>query len=331
MAYKHLTLEDRHYIATRNKLGDSANQIAVALEREQSTISRELSRNTGQRGYRYKQADIKAKRRHIEKPKAIKLTTALTADINAMLVEDWSPEQISGRLAQAGKPAVCHETIYQHILKDKQADGKLYLHLRRHTKKYRKRYGSSTGSRIGIPNRVDIDARPEVVNQRERLGDWEADTMIGKGHKGVLVTLDERKSKLRLALPTAHKTAEAVTSAIIALLGGFKGFVHTITFDNGKEFASHEQVAKAIGCETYFAKPYHSWERGQNENANGLLRQYFPKTMGLLDVTTRQVLDAVHKLNSRPRKCLGFRTPYEVFMELSGMDAEKLMGYALIT
>ncbi|NOT85974.1 MAG: IS30 family transposase [Methylococcaceae bacterium] len=133
-------------------------------------MSRELLRNTGQRGYRYKQADIKAKRRHIEKPKAIKLTTELTVDISAMLMEGWSPEQISGRLVQAGKPTVCHETIYQHILKDKQADGKLYQHLRRHTKKYRKRYGSSTGSRMGIPNRVDIEARPEVVNQRERLG-----------------------------------------------------------------------------------------------------------------------------------------------------------------
>jgi transposase, IS30 family len=331
MAYKHLTLEERHYIATRNKLGDSANQIATALGRDQTTISRELLRNAGKRGYRYKQADIKAKRRHIEKLKAIKLTTKLTVDINAMLMEDWSPEQITGRLALGGKPTVCHETIYRHILKDKQADGTLYQHLRRHTKKYRKRYGSSTGSRMGIPNRVDIDARPEVVNQRRRLGDWEADTMIGKGHKGVLVTLDERKSKLRLALPATHKTAEAVTSAIIALLEGFKGFVHTITFDNGKEFASHEQVAKAIECETYFAKPYHSWERGQNENANGLLRQYFPKAMDLLDVTAQQVLNAVHKLNSRPRKCLGFRTPYEVFMELSGMDAEKLMGYALIT
>lgn len=226
---------------------------------------------------------------------------------------------------------VCHETVYQYVLKDKQAKGELYLHLRRHAKKYRKRYGSTTGARYGIPNRVDIDERPNVVSQRARLGDWEADTMIGKGHKGVLVTLDERKSKLRLALPAARKTADQVTSSIITLLGAFKDWVHTITFDNGKEFASHEVIVKAIGCEAYFAKPYHSWERGQNENANGLLRQYFPKAMALLDVTTRQVLDAVHKLNSRPRKCLGFRTPYEVFRELSGVDAEKLLGYALIT
>jgi len=129
----------------------------------------------------------------------------------------------------------------------------------------------------------------------------------------------------------ANKSADAVTDSIITLLEGFKEWVHTLTFDNAKEFAKHEQVAQAIKCATYFAKPYHSWERGQNENANGLLRQYFPKAMGLLDVTTQQVLEAVHKLNNRPRKCLGFKMPYEVFRELSGMDAEKLVGYALIT
>ena len=331
MAYTHLSLEDRNYIEKRLKQKESLNRIAQDLGRSQSTLSRELARNTGLRGYRYQQADKKAKQRHHEKPKAIKLTVALVLTINHLLEQDWSPEQISGRLKEEGKDTVCPETIYQHVQRDKQAQGKLHLHLRRHTKKYRKRYGAKTGSVKGIPNRVDIDERPEVVNQRERLGDWEADTMIGKGHKGVLVTLDERKSKLRLALPVARKTSEAVTGGLISLLSAFKMWVHTVTFDNGKEFASHEEVAQAIGCKTYFAKPYHSWERGQNENANGLLRQYFPKAMGLLDVTTQQVLDAVHKLNSRPRKCLGFKTPYEVFRELSGVDAEKLVGYALIT
>ncbi|UOG90948.1 MAG: IS30 family transposase [Candidatus Thiothrix sulfatifontis] len=331
MAYGHLTSEERHYIETRHKMEDSTTAIALALGRSQSTISRELGRNRGQRGYRHKQAHNNAQCRHAEKPKAVKLTPALTLSIDSLLEQQWSPEQISGRLKGEGKVCVCHEAIYQHVLKDKRAGGKLYLNLRRHAKTYRKRYGSTTGSVKGIPNRVDIDERPEVVNQRERLGDWEADTMIGKGHQGALVTLDERKSKLRLAFPVANKTAEAVTCSIITLLSGFKEWVHTLTFDNGKEFAKHEQVAQAIGCKTYFAKPYHSWERGQNENANGLLRQYFPKAMGLLDVTTRQVLEAVHKLNNRPRKCLGFKTPYEVFRELSGMDAEKLVGYALIT
>lgn len=332
MAYTHLTSEERHYIETRHKMKESTATIALTLGRSQSTVSRELARNRGQRGYRHKQAHAKARQRHVDKPKAVRLTPELAGSIDALLLgQQWSPEQISGRLKAEGKAAVCHETIYQHVLKDKRAGGKLYLNLRRHAKKYRKRYGSGTGSAKGIPNRVDIDERPEVANQRERLGDWEADTMIGKGHQGALVTLDERKSKLRLALPVANKTAEAVTGSIISLLSGFKDWVHTLTFDNGKEFAKHGQVAQAIGCETYFAKPYHSWERGQNENANGLLRQYFPKAMGLLDVTTRQVVEAVHKLNNRPRKCLGFKTPYEVFRELSGMDAEKWVGYALIT
>jgi len=259
------------------------------------------------------------------------LTPELAVSIDTLLEQQWSPEQISSRLKEEGKATVCHEAIYQHVLKDKRVGGKLYLNLRRHGQKCRQRYGSRTGSVKGIPNRVDIDDRPGMANQRGRLSDWETDTMIGKGHQGALVTLDERKSKLRLAFPLANKTAEAVTGAIIALLDSFKGWVHTVTFDNGKEFAKHEQITQAIGCKTYFAKPYHSWERGQNENANRLLRQYFPKAMGMLDVTIPQVLEAVHKLNNRPRKCLGFKTPYEMFYELSGMDAEKLLGYAFIT
>ncbi|MCP3669832.1 MAG: IS30 family transposase, partial [Gammaproteobacteria bacterium] len=203
---------------------------------------------------------------------------------------------------------------------------------RHQNKTYRKRYGSAhPRNRSGIPNRTDIDDRLEVVNTRERVGDWEADTMIGKSHKGVFVTLDERKSKLRLALPVSSKKARDVTDAMLSLFGPVKHFVNTITFDNGKEFAYHEEIAKTIQCDTYFAKPYHSWERGQNENANGLLRQYFPKSMELIDVTKKQVLDAVHKLNSRPRKCLGFKTPYEVFEELTSINEKTLTGYALMT
>ena len=169
------------------------------------------------------------------------------------------------------------------------------------------------------------------MNSRERVGDWEADTVIGKNHKGAVITLDERKSKLRLAAPLPGKKAKYVKEAIITLLSPVKQFVETITFDNGKEFSLHKEIAMDIECDTYFAKPYHSWERGQNENANGLLRQYFPKSMELLDVTAQQVLSAVDKLNSRPRKCLNFQTPYEVFEKLTGVDVRKIMGYALIT
>jgi IS30 family transposase len=195
--------------------------IACALGRSQSTISRKLRLNRGQRGYRHQQAHSKAQQRHADKAKAVKLTPALINTIDALLEQQWSPEQISGRLAQAGQVSVCHESIYQHVLKDKQAGGKLYLNLRRHAKTYRKRYGSRTGSVKGIPNRVDIDERPEAANQRSRLGDWEADTMIGKGHQGALVTLDERKSKLRLAFPVANKSADAVTASWRALKSGY--------------------------------------------------------------------------------------------------------------
>lgn len=243
---------------------------------------------------------------------------------------DWSPEQICGRLKSDGILNLHHETIYHYILTDKQSGGELYKHLRHQNKTYRKRYGAAH-NRNGIPNRTDIDKRPEAANKRQRVGDWEADTIIGKNHKGAIVTLDDRKSKLRLAMPTGSKKARSVTDAILNLFEPLKRFVKTITFDNGKEFAFHEDIAKQLRCDTYFAKPYHSWERGQNENANGLLRQYFPKSMELVEVTRKQVFNAVHKLNSRPRKCLGFKTPYEVFEELTGVTQKTLTGYALIT
>ncbi|QEN04136.1 IS30 family transposase [Thiospirochaeta perfilievii] len=157
-------------------------------------------------------------------------------------------------------------------------------------KTYRKRYGTTTGSTRGIPNRIDIDERPEAANKRERVGDWEADTIIGKSHKGAIVTLDDRKSKLRLAAPLSGKHADPVKDWITKLLEPFADLTKTITFDNGKEFTKHQDVARELKCETYFAKPYHSWERGQNENANGLLRQYFPKSMELVDISVKKVL-----------------------------------------
>ena len=202
--------------------------------------------------------------------------------------------------------------------------------MRHQGKTYRKRYGSAH-NRTGIPNRVGIEERPAVVNNRERVGDWEADTIIGKNHKGAIVTLDERKTKLRVAVPLPGKKAKAVKQAMVSSLKPLKKFVKTITYDNGKEFVEHEAVARALSCDSYFAAPYHSWERGQNENANGLLRQYFPKAMELNKVSEHEVIIAVDKLNSRPRKCLGYKTPYEAFKESTGIDARKVMGYALMT
>jgi len=258
------------------------------------------------------------------------MTDEIKKIVDVYIKQEWSPEQVCGRLKKEGIQDLHHETIYQYILADKRSGGDLYEHLRHQSKTYRKRYGAAH-NRSGIPNRTDIDERPEAANKRERVGDWEADTIIGKNHKGAIVTLDDRKSKLRLAMPTGGKKARNVTDSIISLFKPLKRFVKTLTFDNGKEFSYHEEIAKKLSCDTYFAKPYHSWERGQNENANGLLRQYFPKSMELIDVTRKQVFDAVHKLNSRPRKCLKYKTPYEVFEELTGIKQKTLIGYALMT
>ncbi len=329
MSYNHLTIEERHYIEVQSKNGTSANIISMHLGRSQTTISRELKRNKGLRGYRYKQADKIAQKRHTNKPKNTKLTDTIKAMIRSYLEDDWSPEQIAGRLKFDGIISLHHETIYKYILADKQSGGTLYTYLRHQGKKYRKRYGCSN-NRTGIPDRIDISERPEVANNRERLGDWEADTIIEHGHQGAIVTLDERVTKLRLAAPLEGKKAEPVSNAIVELLNPLKDYVETMTFDNGKEFAKHSFIASNLACRTYFAAPYHSWERGQNENANGLLRQYFPKGISLKNIEFIAVLKAVHKLNTRPRKCLGYRTPIEVFLEETGIKRSILVGYALI-
>lgn len=330
MSYLHLSLAERYYIEIELKMEVSINKIAKAMGRSQSTISREIRRNTGQRGYRHKQANRLTNERHTNKIKAVKLTDEIQYIISTCLQNDWSPEQISGRLHDEGIISLHHETVYQFILADKANGGVLYKHLRHQGKTYRKRYGSAH-NRSGIPNRVDIDKRPAVANNRKRVGDWEADTIIGKNHKGAIVTLDERKSKLRLAAPLQGKKAKLVKNAMITMLSPITDFVKTVTFDNGKEFTLHEDIAKDLDCKTYFAKPYHSWERGQNENANGLLRQYFPKAMELVDIPTKHVIEAVDRLNNRPRKILKFKTPYEVFEKLTGINVRNLMGYALIT
>lgn len=325
MSYTHLSLAERHYIEIEHNRGTCQKKIGQALNRSQSTISREIRRNHGARGYRHKQANEKAQARHRVKPKAVKRTDPIKQQIDERLERRWSPEQIAGRFKAQGMVRLHHETIYQYIARDKRQGGLLYTHLRHQNKRYRKRYGAAH-ARTTIPNRVAIDERPQAANERMRIGDWEADTMIGKQHQGVLITLDERKSKVRLAAPLASKKAQGVKDAMIELLQPIRTFVKTITFDNGKEFTMHEQVAKQLQCATYFAKPYHSWERGQNENANGLLRQYFPKSMALIDVTVQQVAQAVDQLNNRPRKCLAYKTPYEAFQQITGVNLRRLFS-----
>ena len=311
--YKHLTLEERYQIAAYLKAGFSKQAIADNLDRHISTINRELKHNTGLRGYRPKQAHRLAQNRHKDKPKAIKLTIGLCSQISLFIQEQWAPEQIQGRMKLKGFETVCPATIYAFIKNDKYSGGDLYKHLRH--KNYKK-HSPSVDNRGRIKNTISIDERPDIVDEKSRIGDWEADTVIGKGHKGVLVTLTERYSKLNLIAQVKSKHAECVTQAILDLLEPYKKELCTITFDNGKEFAYHEKVKEKLQVDTYFAHPYSSWERGLNENHNGLIRQYLPKGMPLDKVTQSQVIEIQYKLNDRPRKLLGFKTPNEVYHEM---------------
>ena len=223
---------------------------------------------------------------------------------------DWSPEQIACWLKQYGDETISHEWIYQYVYADKRAGDDLHAHLRCQ-KTYRKRTGSYD-RRGKIPHATSIEERPEIVEWRVRLGDWEVDLIVGKGHQGVVVTLTERKSRFTLLRRVGSKQAEVVAQAIIELLKWVK-HLKTITADNGKEFANHLQISRHLGVDIYFAHPFASWERGTNENTNGLIRQYLPKSRNLTTVTAEEEFMIMDRLNLRPRKCLDFRTPYEVF------------------
>jgi IS30 family transposase len=296
-------------------MGHSPTEIAKELEVHKSTISRELSRNAGERGYRPKQADEKASQRRVNAPHPERILKETWKVIEEKLRQEWSPEQISGWLKKNQAIRISHEWIYQYILTDQKADGDLYTHLRQHGKR-RKRYGKYD-RRGKLPNRVSIEERPEVVEQRERLGDWEIDTLVGKGHQGALVSLVERKSRYTLLQPVTQRLANLVADATILLLHPFADLVHTITGDNGKEFSEHVRIAETLKTNFYFAHPYSAWERGTNENTNGLVRQYFPKKTDFSKVPLSETKIAVDRLNHRPRKCLDFKTPFEVFFDLS--------------
>ncbi len=314
--YKQLTQSERYQIYALKRNGHSQQEIADTIGVHKSTISRELHRNRGQRGYRPQQAHCKALARRRQKLKR-RIQPSTWRLVEEKLQEDWSPEQVSGWLERNRDIAISHEWIYQYILADKKAGGDLHKHLRCQ-KPYRKRCGQYA-RRGKLPHRVSIEERPAIVDTRERLGDWEVDTMIGKGHRGALVTLTERKSRLALIHRVKHRRAEEVAQAILRLLDSLSQSVHTITSDNGKEFAQHETIAEALQADFYFAHPYSSWERGANENMNGLIRQYFPKDTDFTTTADEEIAQVMKKLNHRPRKCLDYQTPLEVFCEHSGV------------
>ncbi len=244
-------------------------------------------------------------------------TSELEHVIKEKLILDWSPEQISGYGKRHGLFDISHERIYQYVLKDKKSGGHFFMHLRRGKKKYKKRYGYSRDNGP-IKNRVFIDERPKIVDEKIRVGDWEIDTIIGKQHKKSIVTLVDRVSKKTLISCVIKKCSARVTLETIGLLMSFKQYVFTITADNGTEFSQHEVIAKILQAKMYFAHPYHSWERGLNENTNGLIRQYIPKGSDLEEVGQEKILWIMDRLNNRPRKSLGYATPNEVFEKLTG-------------
>ena len=316
MNYNHLTWDERYHIEELKREGFSQADIAKELGRSRATIFRELKRNIGERGYRSKQAHEKARQRLSERGSANvkRISKGMWSTVKKLLTENqWSPEQICGRLKLEGLEAISPETIYQKILADKKEGGHLYLHLRC-KKQRRKRYGSHRATRGLIKNRVDIDERPKGVEQRKRIGDWEGDTVVGSHTRGpVIATLVERKSRFTKCAKARDKTAASVTTAIIEKMKTISAMMLTMTLDNGKEFANHQILSELLKIKIFFAHPYHSWERGTNENTNGLLRQYLPKKTSFHNLTEEALQEIEDKLNHRPRKCLGYQTPFEVF------------------
>jgi len=309
-SYKQLTQEQRYVIKVMNQAGHNQKMIAKFIEVHPSTISRELRRNQGKRGYRYRQAHQLALDRRQDKAR-VSIDSSSWSLIESLIREEWSPEQISGWVSENMSYSVSHEHIYQYILSDKKRGGDLYQYLRC-KKQRKKRYGSHE-RRGQLVDRVSIELRPNIVEKRTRLGDWELDTIIGKNHKQAIVTLTERRSGLALIKRVERSTANQVSKAIISLLKPHEKWVHTMTADNGKEFAEHKTMAKRLNADFYFAHPYSPWERGCNENMNGLIRQYFPKGMDFSSINMSDEIFVMDRLNNRPRKRLGFKTPNDVF------------------
>jgi IS30 family transposase len=310
----HLTLEQRYTISSLLQTGSTQTAIAEVLGKHKSVISREIKRNSDGRSseYRADLANRKARSRLKDKPKHIRFTEDMKTHILGRLKDKLSPEQIVGESKKRGIATVYPERIYQHIWSDKKAGGKLYKCLRNQGKRYRKR-GSSKDRRGIIKDRVDIDLRPKEVEKREHFGDLEIDTIIGKGNRGAILTINDRASGMVKIRKLKGKDALELAAKVEEALQDWKPHLRTITSDNGKEFAAHSIISDALGVKFYFAHPYHSWERGSNENLNGLIRQYIPKQTNFDDITEEFVAFVGTELNNRPRKRFGFQSPSEVF------------------
>jgi transposase, IS30 family len=314
----HITDEQRCIIQRMKKAGREQKLIAEAIGKSESAVSREIRRNCDQRSGVYI-ADLarrKSAQRKKEKPKAVRFTAAMRSEVEGQLARKLSPEQIVGVAQREGRDMVSHERIYQHVWQDKKRGGTLHGNLRTKGKRYRKR-GAAKDSRGIIVGRVDIAERPAIVQRRKRFGDLEMDTIIGKGHQGAILTINDRATGMLRMRKVPRKEAGTVAQAAIELLRPWKPLLHTATSDNGKEFADHQRIATRLGLDFFFAKPYRSWERGSNENLNGLIRQYIPKKTDFNTLTDEFIQHVQDQLNARPRKRFNFDTPINEFNRLT--------------
>lgn len=314
MTYRQLTAGERYMLAALRRQGFSQAEIARALGRHRSTVCRELGRNSSRLGhYRPSKAQERTHGRRSRSRRNRRFSARDFALVERLLRRQWSPEQVAGYLRREGRLSISHETIYRHVWRDKREGGALYTHLRGARKRRRKRYGSYD-SRGRLAGKRMIGERPAEVESRERVGHWEADTVMGAGARDCVVTLVERKTGLVLVGKLSGRTAGALSRRLTRLIRG-AGRAETVTADNGTEFHDYRRVERLTGAAFYFARPYHSWERGSSENANGLLRQYLPKGMSMAGLTQQQCNAIARRLNTRPRKRLGYRTPLECFDE----------------
>jgi IS30 family transposase len=314
--YSHLNQGQRHRISALERAGHSISFIADHLGVNKSTVSRELKRNAKKFGsYNAVCAQEMAMERQERFALNRKFIPSMEKFIREKLTqEQWSPEQIKGYCDKNKIPMISHERIYQFIWQDKSTGGDLYTNLRTGHKKCRRRYGSGKAVFQAIKNRVFIDQRPEVINNRLRYGDWEIDTIVGKNNKGAIVTLVERKSAFTLMAKLSSKNADELASIVVNLMAPYKEKVLSITSDNGSEFTRHQIIAKKLQADFYFAHPYSSWERGLNENTNKLIRQYIPKKSSFTDFDQNFINLINLKLNKRPRKKLNFNSPLWIYL-----------------
>ena len=310
----HISKLQRYKISWMREEEKSNAQIARALGVHRSTVGRELKRNSNakSRVYDPELAQAKYKRRMREKHKRIRFTDEMKQLARDKLEQQWRPEQITGRCRLEGIDMVSHEWLYQWIYRDKLLGGKLYLNLPHRGRKKQKR-ANKNDYRGLIPQRKDISLRPSVVEERNRLGDIEIDTVVGRGRSGVIVSMVDRASGFLWAELVPTLETGVVCPAVTRMLLPFKGILKTLTFDNGREFSRHPDIAAALGTDNYFTRPYHSWEKGSVENANGLLRQYFKKGSSFEHLSRLDVQRACNLINNRPRKRFGFLSPYEIF------------------